>query len=461
MMMENKNNRNVNRRHFLKMMGTGAAITTVAFYGCKPKSPIGLTSANVPVGKMTYRVNSSTKDKVSILGYGCMRLLTIKQSNGEKEKVDQENFNHLVDYAMAHGVNYYDTSPMYVQGLSETAVGIALKHHPRNKFFVATKLSNFDPQSKTREASMAMYKQSFKNLQVDYIDYYLLHAVGIDGMDNFKARYLDNGMLDFLQKERDAGRIRNLGWSFHGDVKVFDYLLAQNIKWDFVQIQLNYADWKHASGGNTNADYLYGELVKRNIPVVVMEPLLGGRLSKLNNNLVAKLKQRRPQDSTASWAFRFAGSLPKVLTVLSGMTFMEHLQDNILTYSPLQPLSDDDKRFLEEAAQIFLKNPEVIPCTGCKYCMPCPYGLDIPGIFSHYNNCINEGNFPVSRQSKDYIEARRAFLIGYDRSVPKLRQASHCVGCNQCSPHCPQDIHIPHELEKIDHYVEQLKQGTL
>lgn len=191
-----------------------------------------------------------------------------------------------------------------------------------------------------------------------------------------------------------------------------------------------------------------------------MEPLLGGRLSKLNDNLVARLKQRRPENSVASWAFRFAGSFPDILTVLSGMTYMEHLQDNLRTYSPLEPLTDEEKEFLEETAQLMLKYP-TIPCNDCKYCMPCPYGLDIPAILLHYNRCVNEGNVPENGQDENYAKARRVFLVGYDRSVPKLRQASHCIGCNQCVSHCPQNIDIPKELHRIDQFVEQLKQGTL
>lgn len=196
------------------------------------------------------------------------------------------------------------------------------------------------------------------------------------------------------------------------------------------------------------------------IGYVIMEPLLGGRLSKLNDHLVARLKQRRPENSVASWAFRFAGTYPNVLCVLSGMTYMEHLQDNLRTYSPLEPLNEEEKEFLEETAQLMLKFP-TIPCNDCKYCMPCPYGLDIPAILVHYNKCVNEGNVPKSSQDENYRRARRAFLIGYDRSVPKLRQASHCTGCNQCNPHCPQSIDIPKELHRIDAYVEQLKQETL
>ena len=290
----------------------------------------------------------------------------------------------------------------------------------------------------------------------------LLHSIGNGGIKTFRGRYIENGMIDFLMKEREAGRIRNLGFSFHGTKEVFDEVLAMHdqVHWDFVQIQLNYADWRYASGRNVNAEYLYAELEKRHIPAIIMEPLLGGRLSKLPEHLVARIKQRNPEASVASWAFRFAGTFPDVLTVLSGMTYMEHLQDNLRTYSPLVPLTDEDFEFLQQTADLMNQYP-TIPCNDCKYCMPCPYGIDIPAVLIHYNKCVNEGNLPTSQEHANYQEARRAFLVGYDRSVPRLRQASHCIGCQQCVSHCPQSIDIPKELHRIDHYVEQLKQGTL
>lgn len=455
----------IDRREFLKVFGVGAAATTAGLYGCRPAgtSAGGDARGEVPTDKMTYRTCPSTGDTVSLLGYGCMRWPLLDAPAADGNPIDQEAVNELVDYAISHGVNYFDTAPVYVQGFSERSTGVALKRHPRDKVFIATKLSNFS--NPTRANSMAMYRQSFAELQVDYIDYYLLHSVGGGkGVQTFNERFVDNGMLDFLLREREVGRIRNLGWSFHGDQKVFDHLLAMHDSgeavWDFVQIQMNYVDWKHASGRNVNAEYLYGELEKRGIPAVIMEPLLGGRLSRLNNHLVERLKERRPTESTASWAFRFAGSYPGVLTALSGMTYMEHLQDNIRTYSPLDPCTDEEMALLEDTAQLMLKFPTV-PCTECQYCMPCPYGLDIPAIFAHYNRCVNEGNVPKDQQDPNYLKARRAFLVGYDRSVPKLRQASHCIGCDQCVSHCPQSIKIPQQLRRIDRFVEQLKQGTL
>lgn len=450
-----KQGKHINRREFLKIVGITTVTTTATLSGCDSGQD---SSLDVPTDKMTYRSFPGNSDNVSLLGFGCMRWPLLSTSQGSL--IDQDAVNELVDYAISHGVNYFDTSPVYVQGWSEKSTGIALKRHPREKIFIATKLSNFSNFS--QENSLAMYYQSFKDLQVDYFDYYLLHAIGGGGMKVFNERYVDNGVLDFLLKEREAGRIRRLGWSFHGDVNVFDEVLSMHdsVKWDFVQIQLNYTDWLHATENNVNAEYLYGELAKRGIPAVIMEPLLGGRLSNVPQQVVKRLKQRRPEDSVASWAFRFAGSPEWVLTVLSGMTFMEHLQDNIRTYSPLIPLEDEDKAFLEETAKLMKEYP-TIPCNDCKYCMPCPYGLDIPAILLHYNKCVNEENFPQSQLDENYKKARQAFLVGYDRRVPKLRQASHCTGCNQCTPHCPQGIDISKELRLIDSYIEQLKQETL
>ncbi len=458
--MASKTKEFLTRRGFLKNMAIGAAAVPIA--SCSNAGD------DEPSGEMTMRINPKTGEKVSLLGFGCMRWPSVDGRSAREggSEIDQQAVNELVDYAIAHGVNYFDTSPAYCRGKSEHATGIALSRHPRNKYFIATKLSNFSPSTWSREASIAIYRNSLKELQVDYIDYMLLHGVGMGkGMDEYKSRYIDNGILEFLLEERRAGRIRNLGFSYHGDISVFDLLLSQHdkYKWDFVQIQLNYLDWKHAkqiNDRNTDAEYLYNELAKRNIPVVIMEPLLGGRLSSVPHTLVPEFKRRDPDSSVASWAFRFAGSFPKVLTVLSGMVRMEHLKDNIKTYSPLKELSKDDFKFLEDTAEEMMKF-NTIPCNDCKYCMPCPYSLDIPAIILHYNKCLNERMVPDSVLDDNYKRARREYLIGYDRSVPKLRQAAQCTGCDQCSPHCPQRIDIPKELRRIDRFVQDLKRQAV
>jgi len=462
--MENNDKKEISRRSFLKLAGAGTVTTAAALYGCKPNNTIsgeGGSMGEVPTDKMTYRTNPYSGDKVSLLGYGCMRWPLRKNSKGEEE-VDQDAVNELVDYAIAHGVNYFDTSPVYIRGWSEAATGIALKRHPRDKYFIATKLSNMNnnPNVRSYEGSLAMYQKSFRDLQVDYIDYYLLHTVGNGGMETFNNRYIDNNVLDFLLKEREAGRIRNLGWSFHGDVAVYDYLLSTDIQWDFVQIQLNYVDWQNAQmSRNTNAEYLLGELEKKNIPAVIMEPLLGGRLARVPSEAQKIMQEVNPQDTAAQWAFRYAGTPESVLTVLSGMVYMEHLQENIRTYSPLVSLNEKEYEALDNVTQIML-NADYVQCTECQYCMPCPYGLDIPGVFGHYNRIVSAGHKLKSSKDDNYKKARQAFLVGYDRSVPKLRQASHCIGCDICKPHCPQRIDIPTEMRRIDLYTEQLKQKT-
>ena len=457
--------KDISRRSFLKLLGGGALTTAAVMTGCKSKTESTAVEeykkqVEPPVDKMTYRVNPKTKEKVSLLGYGMMRLPS-KTEN--KDDYDQEMINRQTDYAIEHGVNYFDTSPVYCQGKSEACTGIALSRHKRSEYFIATKLSNFHPDTHSHEASVAMYKNSLKQLQVDYIDYYLLHAIG-SGMDEFNKRYVDNGMMDYLLKERDAGRIRNLGFSFHGKQEVFDKILALHNKyhWDFVQIELNYLDWNYAdeiSNGNVDASYLYEELQKKGIPAVVIEPLLGGRLAKLPQYIVNELKKFDPQKSVASWAFRYAGSYEGVLTVLSGMTYMEHLKDNLLSYCPLVPLKESGMRSLDRGIADRIAGLENIPCNDCKYCMPCPYGIDIPAIFVHYNKCKNEGTLPYGIGDPNYREHRRKYLISLERVVPRDRQPDHCIQCGQCEPHCPQNIRIPRELRKIDEMIEELRRN--
>ena len=446
----------INRREFLKRGGAAAAAVSGMglLTSCNDNKKFSDTDNSV-TGEMTYRTNPETDDKVSLLGYGCMRWPMIKDKDG-KDIVDQETVNRLVDYAIEHGVNIFDSSPVYLEGQSESATGIALKRHPRESYFISTKLSNFS--NSTRENSINMYRQSLKNFQTDYLDYYLLHSTKTE--DIFNKRFKDNGIIDFLMEERKAGRIRNLGFSFHGNKEGFDSMIALHEKyhWDFVLIQLNYLDWSHAGSRNTDASYLHAELHKRGIPVLVMEPLLGGRLAKVPDHIAERLKTRNPQGSIASWAFRFAGSQPGVLSVLSGMTYMEHLQDNIRTFSPLKTLSQDELDFLEETAQLLNTYP-TIPCNDCKYCMPCPYGLDIPAILLHYNKCVNEGLVTTDKEDDDYMKARRAYLISYDRAVPELRQADRCIGCGKCIEHCPQHIKIPREIHRIGRYIEDLRRN--
>lgn len=449
----------MDRRDFLKTAGAGAlAVGTTSFTGCSFSSDKRTEVSGD--ASMQMRTSPKNGETVSLLGYGCMRWPMKKGEDG-KDHIDQEAVNEMVDYAYRNGVNYYDTSPAYLQGQSEEAAGIALSRYPRESYYIATKLSNFNNFS--REAGLKMYRDSQKALRTHYFDYYLLHAIGTSGFEGFEERYINNGLLDFLLEEREAGRIRNLGFSFHGRKEVFDQFMALHEKyhWDFVQIEMNYVDWKHAKvPENVNADYLYDELTKRNIPATIMEPLLGGRLAKLPAAIAEKMKEREPQMSIASWAFRFCGSYPNILTVLSGMSSMDPLIENVETFSHFKPLNDEEKAFLMEMANLMEDYPTV-PCTACSYCMPCPYGIDIPTIFRHYNDHVNSGEIAQSCEQDHFQRLKRRYLVSYDRAVETVRQADHCIGCGQCRPKCPQSIDIPRALRHIDRYVEKLKRETL
>ncbi len=448
---------NINRREFLKKMGTGAAVVAAA--SCSQgSSPAEETSPEESLGDMTIRTLSNG-DGVSLLGYGCMRWPTCTDDD-DNEIIDQDMVNSLVDKAISCGVNYFDTAPVYCKGKSERATGVALARYDRSSYFIATKLSNFGGEHTLAEA-VDMYHNSLRELQVDYIDYYLLHSVGarrgLSGIEGFNGRFLDNGVLDYFVRERAAGRIRHLGISVHCDEETFEYLMSLHGKyhWDFIQIQMNYVDWHHMDRG-ANAEYLYRRLYETGIPVVVMEPLLGGSLADLPDYLAAELQEREPQKSLASWAFRFAGTWPGVMTVLSGMTYMEHLEDNLLSFCPLKPLDEGEMALLESVAERYSQFP-LIECTGCQYCMPCPYGLDIPGIFKYYNKCLNEGLLREDTGDAEYRRARRAFLQGYNSSVPRLRQAEQCIGCGQCMEACPQHIKISDHMREIDRFAENLR----
>lgn len=468
----------MNRREFIQHTAAAVAGTSVLLNACRkqPSDTVGLAeAADASAGSMTMRRNPNSGDEVSLLGYGMMRL-PVENRPGEDAQnapIDQEEVNRLVDYALAHGVNYFDTSPVYCQGHSEEATGIALSRHPRKNYFIATKMSNFWPESWPFEESKAMFERSLQYLRTDYIDYLLLHSIGrggngLSGTEVFYGRYIDNGLLDWLVEQKRIGRIRNLGFSYHGDIKVFDLMLQWHDEgkyhWDFVQIELNYLDWNYANEinpRNTDASYLYAELEKRGIPAVIMEPLLGGRLAKLPPTVVKEMKERDIHATPAAWAFRYAGTPEGILTVLSGMTYMEHLQENCITYSPLHPVSAEETAFLMRMAKLLYEVQEV-PCTGCNYCMPCPYGINIPAVFGYYNHCLKDDIVPSTdggQSDSDFRKARKRWLIGYDRNIPRMRQADHCIGCNHCISQCPQHIDIPLEMHKIDQYVEQLKQS--
>lgn len=444
----------MDRRDFIKYMGAGAA--ALALDSCTPKA-----------AKNPGKTGTSNKDLhgemlqhypgIGVLGYGCMRWPQKRNEQG-RQVIDQEEVNRLVDFALEHGVNYFDTSPVYLGGDSERATAEALNRHPRESWLIATKMSVFNATS--YDDCVAMYHKSLDIFKTDHLDYYLLHGIGT--LNDFNTRFMNTGVMEFLLKEREAGHIRHLGFSFHGNREGFDQIIAlhDQYHWDFVQIQMNYVDWEHPNGRNTRADYLYAELDKREIPIVIMEPLRGGALSDVPAQIADQLKEREPERSIASWAFRYVGSFPRVLCALSGMTYMEHLQDNLETYLDFQPLDDEEKNFLLDVATQMEDYP-LVKCTACNYCMPCPYGINIPGIFKFYNDNITAGTYVKSKEQEHYARARRKYLLAYNEAIPTVRQADHCIACRRCERECPQNIRIPDELRRIDRYIESLKRETI
>jgi predicted aldo/keto reductase-like oxidoreductase len=444
----------MDRRDFIKYMGAGAA--ALALDSCTPKA-----------AKNPGKAGTSNKDLhgemlqhypgIGVLGYGCMRWPQKRNEQG-RQVIDQEEVNRLVDFALEHGVNYFDTSPVYLGGDSERATAEALNRHPRESWLIATKMSVFNATS--YDDCVAMYHKSLDIFKTDHLDYYLLHGIGT--LNDFNTRFKNTGVMEFLLKEREAGHIRNLGFSFHGNREGFDQIIAlhDQYHWDFVQIQMNYVDWEHPNGRNTRADYLYAELDKREIPIVIMEPLRGGALSDVPAQIADQLKEREPERSIASWAFRYVGSFPRVLCALSGMTYMEHLQDNLETYLDFQPLDDEEKKMLLDIATMMEDYP-LVKCTACNYCMPCPYGINIPGIFKFYNDNITAGTYVKSKEQEHYARARRKYLLAYNEAIPTVRQADHCIACRRCERDCPQNIRIPDELRRIDRYIESLKRETI
>ena len=442
--MSKKEIQEISRRQFLRRLGFGSALMAMSPLSTFAETPRPF-SAPDPNSKMTYRVQNGSGEAISLLGFGMMRLPR-----------EQEDVDRLVDYAIAHGVNYFDTAPMYGGGRNEEVTGLSLSRYPRDKYYIATKLSNQNQALWSFEKSKEMYENSFRKLRVDYIDYYLLHSIGGGGVENLKGRFLDNGMLDFLLKEREAGRIRHLGFSYHGNVAAFDYLLDHNDEyhWDFVQIQMNYLDWRHAGrrgrrGGDADAEYLYGRLEKLGIQCVIMEPIRGGGLANVNEEIKAQLAAVHPDDSPARWAFRWVGSRPNVLTALSGMNRMEHLEENVQTFSPLQPCSPAEDELLARIADQMAGFP-TIGCTTCGYCMPCPYGVDIPGNFAFYNDAVTKGILPLPEStSPDFAERQRTYTEAYRQAIPELKRATACQDCGECLSKCPQQIRIPNQMTRL------------
>jgi predicted aldo/keto reductase-like oxidoreductase len=361
----------------------------------------------------------------SLLGFGGMRFPTLN------EEIDVEKSTEMLNVAYQNGVTYYDTAIVYHGGKSEEFMGTVLSKWDRSTYTIATKLTL--GVYKSREEVEQAIDIQLAHLQTDYIDFYLVHSMNKNRLNQLT----EWNIIPILEKWKKEGKIRNIGFSFHDSYEVFMDILDY-YSWDFCQIQLNYID-KDIQQGIAG----YYELEKRNIPCVVMEPVKGGKLAKFHEDAEKILKEANPNASIASWAMRWVGSLPNVKVILSGMTQMNQLEDNLKTFKHCKPLNETEKKLIEKVGET-LNSLTKVGCTSCQYCMPCPVGVDIPGNFHIYNQ-------------NEMFKNDGADSYFYGLLVNKNADASVCVECGECIPKCPQHINIPVELAKMREELEFVK----
>lgn len=434
---------NINRRKALKIIGLGLAGLAVAPIKNNAFAK-GLIEKiqNNEIKPVIKRKNIKNGDMVSLIGFGCMRFPTT--GTGRNAPIDIDKVQELVDYAYAHGINYYDTAYVYHGGKSEGIIGNALKKYPRDSYFLADKMPGYMVKEPADVAKF--FEEQLRRCGVDYFDYYLLHS--ISGIDAYNKVYEQMGGYEYLAEQKRKGRIKNLGFSFHSNRECWDYVIDKH-PWDFVQIQLNYIDWKK------DGEYLYKGLEERGIPCVIMEPLLGGRLASLTESANKILKEKRPDDSIASWAFRYVGSLPGVLVALSGMTYMEHLVDNVKTFTDFRKLGVSEKMTLNKAIVEYEKF-QPIGCTACRYCMPCPFEVEIPAVFETYNKLVMNKNIPnkEGQSEEEFLNNRKIFTKEFREAFKSGGGATNCVGCGACEPKCPQNLPIPDLMDLVKQNME-------
>ena len=355
--------------------------------------------------------------QLSRLGMGNMRLPSVNPGD-PNAAIDWKKAEEILDYAMAHGINYYDTAYIYNNGESEKCVGAALNKYPRESFYLATKF--FIEANPDYEA---VFEEQLKRLKTDHIDFYLLHCL----TDGNLEKYLSSGCIDYFEEQQRKGRITYFGFSSHASPETLRKM-ADRRKWDFAQIQMNYLDWEFST---TKEEYEV--LVSRGIPIMVMESVRGGKLADLGEKLNAQMKQRQPQWSIASWALRWLKAKDGVQVMLSGMSSLEQIKDNVSVFETEDALNEEQIAFAAEMAHA-LKASLTVPCTGCRYCCSeCPQELDIPGMLKIYNSYKYDGWWNGNE------------LDG----VAEDKLPGNCLACGACMKHCPQGIEIPKYMEKL------------
>lgn len=362
--------------------------------------------------------------EVSLLGLGAMRLPCKTPIKREANPlIDYKKGQELVDAAYKNGVNYFDTAYMYHAGKSEKFIGTALKKYPRNSYFLADKLPIWMCPKKTDMEKV--FRKQLERTGHDYFDFYLLHSLNKENYEKCEKF----GAYDFVLEKQREGKIKNIGFSFHGTIEDLKKIVSEH-KWDFAQIQMNYLDWK-----NQNAEEQYQILTDAGIPVIVMEPVRGGKLAEVSSEIEAMFKNAKPENSVASWAISFVASHPNVITILSGMNSQEQLNDNISTLTDFVSMTDTELNICQNAAAMINKS-EIIPCTGCDYCADCPKDIKISTVFAIYNK-LKTGEYTEEQARAEYSKINAA--------------ADACIGCGKCSSHCPQSIKIPDLMKNVIH----------
>lgn len=366
--------------------------------------------------------------EIPLIAFGCMRLPM------RGNEVDMVELDKMVEHAFAHGANYFDTAYKYVDGKSETAIGEILKKYPRESFMLADKNPAIIIHS--REDVHKIFNEQLKKCQVEYFDNYMVHNINKNTISNYR----DNDMYGELLKYKKEGKIKQLGFSFHGDPAMLKEVIKEH-PWDFCQLQLNYLDWEVV-----NADQLYQIADEAGVPIIVMEPLRGGALCNLPEKAVQKLKEDCPNDTQASFGLRWIANKPRVLTILSGMSNLQQMKENIDTFVNYRKFSEKENKTAHEIAQI-IQSLGAINCTACKYCMEeCPRGVNIPAIFGLYNL------YKANAQSG----AAYMFVTNYN-ALNESERADKCIQCGLCNKNCPQNLDIPKLLATAEKSVKEIE----